>query len=699
MSSVLERFRRFIPDSGPLASAFVLRVILGVLVVGLAAVPLVVSTPPIGLVEGRPAPRTYRANRQVQFVDEDATAKLRLAARDAVQPVLALDGGALGRAEERVGAFFSAVGGQDAVRPAGSVRLAEDHGVSAETVRLAASLDADGEREAARVTEELVAAHMTSRFDAAGLGDARMRLEESASVLSLPANVRTVVADVGAAALRPTVLEDEAATKAAEDSAVARVSPVVVVKQAGENIVVRGEVVTSQHMDIVASLGQMEGGGGAGAIASVVGLLALLVAAAGGYLHRYERQVWDRFRDLAVVGTLFVGMVVATRSVIWLFPEASPFVMPIPLAAMLATLLISPRIGLVLTVLTAGAGVLLGFTTGLNVVAAVVASVAAIVAMSSLTQRRHLVYAGVTVVGSVVACAALATLASGASTDAVLSSAGYASAGGVLSVVLAYGLLPFFEYVFGVTTDVRLLELCSPGAPLLRELMAKAPGTYSHSVLVGSLAETAADAIGANPLLARVGAYYHDIGKMSRPVFFAENQCGEANPHDDKTPWLSASIITAHVRDGITMGERGRLPSEVVDIIRQHHGDSLVSYFYSRAADSGQPVHENDFRYASERPKSPEAALVMLADSVEAYMRCTRSPTLPEVEAAVRRVVGDKVADDQLDDSRLTLADIETVVRVYAKMLVSIYHPRVKYPSCPVRRPEDAGTCYEPSRT
>lgn len=697
MSSILERVKDRLPTSGPLASGLTWRISVAVAVVGLAAPALVVSAPPIGLVVGEPAPRTFRASRQVQFEDVRATEQHRDAARDRVEPVLRFDAEAPDRALGRVSAFFEALEGVDPADEARAARLGRQHGVTAETVVAAAGLDEDARRQAARITEDLVSTLMTGRFDDDGLANARLRLHESTSLLRRPEEVRLVVSSVGAAALRPTLLEDTRATAAAREDAAATVPPVVVVKQAGENIVVRGEIVTEHHMDIVASLGLLDGAGPR-AVAAAVGLLSLLVGAVAAYLYRYERRVYDRMGELLVVATLFVGMIVLTRAVLWVFPEVSPYTMPVALAPILATLLISPRIGLVMTLVTATGGLLLGLTNGLSVAVVLVSGITAVVAMSSLTQRRSLAYAGIAIVGVTAAAAGVATLAASATVEAAGAAAGYGAAGGLMSVVLAYGLLPFFEHVFGVTTDVRLLELSSPSAPLLRELMAKAPGTYSHSVLAGSLAETAADAIGANPLLARVGAYYHDIGKIARPVFFAENLNGGDNPHDDKTPWLSASIITAHVRDGILLGERNRLPREIVEIIRQHHGDSLVAYFYGKAAGSGQPVYEADFRYSGERPQSPEAALVMLADSVEAALRSISGPSLPEVEAAVREVVREKVDDNQLDDSALTLADIETVVRVYARMLVSIYHPRVKYPSCPMRRPQDAGQRYEPSR-
>jgi putative nucleotidyltransferase with HDIG domain len=252
--------------------------------------------------------------------------------------------------------------------------------------------------------------------------------------------------------------------------------------------------------------------------------------------------------------------------------------------------------------------------------------------------------------------------------------------GGLLVLVSAFLLLPLIGRFAGIASDFRLLELSNPGAPLLRDLMTAAPGTYSHSIMTGSLAERAALEIGANGLLARVGAYYHDIGKSVRPNFFVENQAGIGNPHDIASPAQSAIVITAHVRDGADLASRNNLPSEVVDIIRQHHGTSLVTCFYEKARRGDDAVLEEDYRYDGERPSTREAALVMLADVAEAAARAVHDPSQERLLSTVRRVADGKVADGQLRDSNLTEADIDRTVAVYARMLASVYHARVEYP-------------------
>jgi cyclic-di-AMP phosphodiesterase PgpH len=255
----------------------------------------------------------------------------------------------------------------------------------------------------------------------------------------------------------------------------------------------------------------------------------------------------------------------------------------------------------------------------------------------------------------------------------------------VLVLGIAFVLLPAFGLLSGLGDNVHLMEMCDPGAPLLHDLMEIAPGTYNHSIMAGSLAETAAHEIGADALLARVGAYYHDIGKLARPQFFAENQLGLRNPHDGAAPEQSAFIITAHVREGAQMAERERLPRKVIDIIEQHHGTSLVSFFYRKATACGLEIDEAPFRYEGKVPQSREAALVMLADAAEAAGRALADCGPAQIEEAVRRVVEAKRADGQLDESGMSDADVDETIAVYAKMLSGQRHSRVAYPDAPER--------------
>jgi cyclic-di-AMP phosphodiesterase PgpH len=242
--------------------------------------------------------------------------------------------------------------------------------------------------------------------------------------------------------------------------------------------------------------------------------------------------------------------------------------------------------------------------------------------------------------------------------------------------------LPFFETLFDIATDIKLLELLDPNQPLLKELVYKSPGTYHHSIVIGNLAEAAAESIGENPLLARVGAYYHDVGKIRKPEYFIENQRIAENKHDRLMPSMSSLIIASHVKDGVEVAREHKLPSEVIEIIQQHHGTSLITYFYQKAKDL-QPyvkIAEEDYRYPGPRPGTKVAAIVMLSDSVEAASRTLEDPTPQRIQALTNSVITRIFLDDQLSMCDLTLKDLRVIARSFNLILTGIFHHRIDYP-------------------
>ncbi|MDY0340412.1 MAG: HDIG domain-containing protein [Coriobacteriia bacterium] len=707
---LINRLSRFWPKTGPLSTSLGHRVLLGVVVIVLAAAPLAVRVVPLGLNEGEPAPRTFRAPRSVQYVDQAATDALRQAASDAVNPVYIFDQEAQSEARQGIVEFFSSAssviatssgemtGSIDATRAVGV--LAETYGsrVGTDTIETVLQLSPTSLDTVARNTEGLVSSILSGRIQEGDLQAARDQLAQSAGLIPLTLTERLVVISVGNAYIEPTVNIDEAATERAGVEAVERVAPVVVFVQEGENIVEKGDIVTARDIELVRTLGGLEQGTDLGSVIAGVLLMSALIAFAGAYWASFHEALWASMRDLMLLSTLLLGMMYVTRLTSLLAPDISPYLMPVPLVGILATLLVSPRSAVLITAMSTVAALLLGFAGGAQAVAAIVASVASIVMTARLRRRADMFRVSAFIIAILGTVSFGASLASGNEFVTSVVSGGYGMAAGLITAVLMIGLLPFFESVFGVTSGITLLELGSPSHPLLRRLMTEAPGTYSHSVMTANLAETAAEAIGANPLLARAGAYFHDIGKVRRPAFFVENQAGGTNPHDATSPSLSARIITAHVREGVELAEEYGLPSEVVDIIREHHGTSVVAYFYDKASKKGGPVYEADFRYDGRRPQTPEAALVMIADASEAAVRTLDKHTPERIEALIRAIVRGKIDDHQLDESRLTLHDIETVTLVYARMLASVYHPRIEYPEPAEKKVEHAGQYREPQR-
>jgi hypothetical protein len=261
---------------------------------------------------------------------------------------------------------------------------------------------------------------------------------------------------------------------------------------------------------------------------------------------------------------------------------------------------------------------------------------------------------------------------------------------GIVSSIIVLGILPIFEYLFGTLTNISLLELTDFHHPLLELLIQEAPGTYHHSLIVGNLSETAAKAIGANALLSRVGAYYHDIGKLQKPEYFSENQDQATNKHDALSPEMSKLVIMNHVKEGSELAKKHRLNPLLIDFIEQHHGNSLVYYFYRRALESpkeDQEVKEEGFRYPGPKPNSKETAIVLLADSVEAAARALKEPNSTKIEDLVHKVINNKFIDGQLDECDLTLKDLEKISAVFIRLLCGIYHSRTSYPDSKINQP------------
>ncbi|HUJ69099.1 MAG TPA: HDIG domain-containing protein [Syntrophorhabdales bacterium] len=267
--------------------------------------------------------------------------------------------------------------------------------------------------------------------------------------------------------------------------------------------------------------------------------------------------------------------------------------------------------------------------------------------------------------------------------------------GAVGSSILTAALLPAIEHIFDYTTNFKLLELANLEHPLLEQLMVQAPGTYHHSIVVGNLCRAAAEGIGAHPILTRVAAYYHDVGKLKMPHYFIENRRGFEDAHKNLTPSMSSLIILSHVKEGVELAERYRLGKKICEIIREHHGTSLVSYFYKRAKDMEDPglapAHERDFRYAGPKPQTREAGIVMLADAVEAASRTLEDPTPKRIETHVQTIVEQIFVDGQLDDCELTLKDLHSIQKSFIAILIGIFHQRIEYPE----RTEDDGAHQE----
>lgn len=485
-------------------------------------------------------------------------------------------------------------------------------------------------------------------------------------------------AQIAVTIIKPNLLYDEEETELRREEARADIEEILIKK--GTRIVSKGQEVNEQQIQLLKAYGLLkdENGKDMRISFSYGALLMATMIVFCLYIWRLCPNVWTSNSVLLMVCiNIIITLMIAvgTRPI-------SHYMMPIPACAFIVTILVNTRIAIVTNiVLVIAIGFLTEFNTTL-MVAFLLSGVLGSIIVAKTHHRSMVIYAGLA--SALINTISIVSfgLINNIEIKYYIYDVTYGIVGGIFTSVLTIGLLPFFESAFDIITPTKLLELTNPNQPLLRRLMIEAPGTYYHSILVGNLSEAAAEEVGANALLCRAGSYYHDIGKLKRPYFFKENQMTQDNPHDKISPNLSASIIISHVKDGVETAKKNKLPSRVIDIISQHHGDTLVAYFYHKAlkAQGEETVEEDKFRYPWQKPQSKEAAIVMLADSVEAFVRSLSEPSKEEVEKGVRKIVFDKINDNQLSECSLTLKDMESIIQAFVKVLEGIFHERIEYP-------------------
>ncbi len=487
--------------------------------------------------------------------------------------------------------------------------------------------------------------------------------------------------------LLPNMVLNEELTQARIDEAISNVPDVKKQILQGQIIVSEGEEVTRQHVAELEALGLQNSPVTLQGIFGQTLLLIIIFFLLLAYLYFFKADILKDDRKLFLLACILL-FVIGVAKIIYVIADENQFagyLIPTATGSLLVAMLLDKRAGLYISIIL---GILAGMITGFSfqfATFAILSGLVAVLSVTHLNQRTDLIRAALIVGFAGFLTVFALELVAGSSIVQVLQISSLGFINGVAASILAGGLLPFLEGPFGIVTEPRLLELNNPNSALLKKLMLEAPGTYHHSIIVGNLAEAAAQAIGASALLARVGALYHDIGKLKRPYFFIENQVGADNPHDKLAPSLSNLIIISHPRDGAEMAKKERLPTEITDIIRQHHGTGLLSFFYHRALElekieKKHKIIESDFRYPGPKPKSKEAAIVMLADSVEAALRAMGKPTAGVVDGQVRKIIKERLADGQLDEADLTLHEIDLITGAFLKVLAGHYHARIVYP-------------------
>jgi putative nucleotidyltransferase with HDIG domain len=518
---------------------------------------------------------------------------------------------------------------------------------------------------------------------------------------TLPPADRLLASDILRPFLAVNMRIDTAATEEARQKAAAAVPAHVVEVQKGEAILRVGQIADALAVEKLEKAGLRNREVAPAVLVASAGVITLLVLILQIYLLRFQPAVWHNGKQLLLLGLVILAPMGVAR---FMVPGHAvlPYLVPMATVSMLVAVLLDANLAMVVTVVLS---LLVSLLAGGSVempIYYLVSGVIGVFALWRAERANTFIVAGAYVAAGAFAAAVLMRVVNGGDLDqsAVATLAAAALINGGLSASLTFAMFSVLGSLFGLTTVLQLMELAHPTQPLLRRLMHEAPGTYHHSLVVSNLAERAAELVGADPLLARVAAYYHDIGKVLNPSVFIDNQAGAANVHDTLDPYTSARLIRDHVTEGVKLAMRSRLPRRLVDAIPQHHGTTLIKYFYHKALESDPNVDEAIFRYPGPKPQTKETAILMLADSVEATVRSLsqsgqlvnlgpedcRDPAgaAPDtIPAVVRKVIRERLEDGQLDESDLTVRDLARIQEAFCAMLSGIYHPRITYPERP----------------
>ena len=675
------------------------------LAIGLFLVLFPRALPRITLDTGSTATQTVRSPQDISYQSDILTQRQRDQAAANVPPRLVFDSSVKARQSLRLDEVLWAVttirlSGLDATQKSGALTSLQGVQLSPRAAVLALALT---DPEWGRVqTEARVALStaMDGTIPPDGVSAARDALNERTNA-RLGEGIGIIVKEIAGALLAPNQLIDQAATARARDDAGAAVPAVTVTIAQGEIILRPGDTVAGADIEKLEELGLVSGTIEANDIAPAAILSLLSAAVIGSYLALARPLLVAKRRRLALLGGVMLLSVAAARlGVLAFFPDNDRlflfYALPLALGPVLVAALLDISLGLVVAALSAA---LAGFAAyfrpeatavlaarpqdALQMVAAVLfaGTVGALVTHRA-SRVNHFLLAGAVISGTTVAAlTGLWLLDPAKERQDLVWIAGVGLANGMITAFLSILTFAAMGSVFRVPTRMRLIDLSQLDQPLLRRLRELTPGTFHHSIIVSTLAERAADAIGADGLLVRVGCFYHDIGKTLQPAFYIENQGGGDNPHDELDPVESGRLIREHVRGGLDLARRSRLPDSVAAFIPEHHGARLITYFYRRALERDPGIDPELFRYDGPRPQTRETAIVMLADSSEAVVRSSPDRTPERIDALVDGVIAERLAEGELDESDLTLRNIASIAASFKLTLSGVYHPRIEYPA------------------
>jgi putative nucleotidyltransferase with HDIG domain len=650
----------------------------------------------INIQVGDVSDRQIKAPQGTVFISDVLTNRARQEAADQVDSIFKIDQDVLLETDESISEIYQkilTVNADDSLnetQKTSAIQAQINTGLPSSTLKAVANAEPDVISNLSKQTKQFIREYMEKGVQEKALESTKQDILLNVKESDLEEDFKPLVtAVISETELKPNLVLDEERMEASRQEAMSRIQPVQVTVKQGEEIVGDGQVVTEEKYEILEHLGLLKTSYRHFSFLGLICFVVLVIVLILIYLYRYNREILLDEKKFLLLGLLITAGLFIDRGIISIKLGDNPeiasligYMVPTAAVSMLTAVLLDRKLAIfVSAVMSIFVGLMMGNQLEFAALSFIGGTVG-VFSVSDISERTDVTRASIYIVlANVVAVTGLVLIKTNSFS---LSSLGAVVGliNGILSAILTIGSLPFLENAFGITTSIKLLELSNPNQPLLRRLLVEAPGTYHHSMMVANLAEGAAEAIGANQLLTRVGAYYHDIGKLKRPYFFIENQISTENPHDKLTPTLSTLVITSHVKEGAELAAENGIPQVITDILCQHHGTTLVSYFYHKACDAEKEdcISESAFRYEGKKPQTKEAAIVMLADSVEAAVRSLKYSGHGRLEAQVRKIVNDRLEDGQLEESELTFKELEIITRTFVRILSGIFHSRIEYP-------------------
>ncbi len=696
----LKKLTNFLNRYFSFRSKIAQRIYIFIFTLGLVVAVLVYSyAPDIGIELGKPSPRTIKATKNIEFEDVEKTEEDRNKNEAEVEDVYAYDINILSGEE---GALYQV---RYFYLLTGIVQKKEDKSFeekvdymnnllssqyTSSVISLALDLSADDLNLLMARSQDIVREIMKEEIKPTEVDIAK---NEAINLIRADKDIKTgqipIITSVLENNIKPTAVFDPATTEKARKEARLNTPSHVVSMLEGQTIVFEGEIVSEADILTLTQLGLLQTGFNWKRLLYIFLISSVVLFLFGFYIFKFNLRIFDNTKKLvinALLIVIFTTLIKALTILSSIHLNFWNYLFPVIAASLICTILFDTRMAMMMTICL---GIFAGIATDFDfslAMAYILGGIFSTYMVSKVSQRSAVMRAGF-FSSLVLAFLFLIINLIGGQLETIVLYTVLGLVNGIICAVIAIGFLPFIESTFNVVTAMGLLELSNTDQPLLKELLISAPGTYNHSILVAHLAENAAKSIEADSLLVKVAALYHDLGKMKRPEYFYENQSNIENIHDRLNPSMSRHIISNHIKDGLELAVKNKIPNRVLDIISQHHGNSIITYFYEKQKDRELASNGNGnsnglkehFRYPAKKPQSKEAAVLMLADSTEAAVRSIEKVTPKKIEQMVNDIFEDKIKDGQLNETSITLKEINTVKNTLIDGLISIHHSRISY--------------------